>query len=113
MNVKIIGVTGTIGSGKSTLIKLINQNYSSVPIIDMDKMTRGIFKQTCFIERVQRIFKGENVLKDGKIKERLDKKKISKFIFGSKNKLIRFKYLFYIYYKLGIETIKILFKVLK
>ena len=55
---KIVGVTGTMGSGKSTLIKMISYNYQHITIIDMDKITRGLFKQSFFIQKVKKILKG-------------------------------------------------------
>ena len=41
---KIIGITGNSGSGKSTISKLISKNYEA-KIIDADKTMENIYRQ--------------------------------------------------------------------
>jgi dephospho-CoA kinase len=43
--VRIIGVTGCIATGKSTLTKLIHQNYHKIDIIDCDEINKNIRKK--------------------------------------------------------------------
>lgn len=84
-DLNIIGITGTIGSGKTTLIKQISYHYPQIPILEIDWITRSLFRQPFFIQKVKQIFKNQNVTKENQSKERLHKKRISEIIFGRRN----------------------------
>ncbi len=73
---KVIGITGNIGSGKSTIANLLNS--TRIKIIDLDKLGHKLLEDKKYIDKMVDIF-GKIVLKgDGK----LDRKKIGKIVFS-------------------------------
>ncbi len=91
---KIIGVTGGIGSGKSTVSSMFRQLGADV--IDADEISRAITKKngSAFDEIVSN-FGEEILLENGEI----DRKKLGQIVFSDKNKLevlneITHKYIF-------------------
>ncbi len=80
---KILGVTGGIGSGKSEVLKYLHQAYGAV-IAPLDDVARKLQKkgQPCFV-RITEEF-GSGILRpDGE----LDREKLSKTVFSSPEKL--------------------------
>lgn len=80
-NTKIVGITGGIGSGKSTAAKLLAENLSSV-LIDADKLSREVMAGEDIKEQIKLnispdVFDKNNVL---------DRKKLADIIF-SDNKM--------------------------
>ncbi|MDD2890747.1 MAG: dephospho-CoA kinase, partial [bacterium] len=75
----IIGVTGDIGTGKSTVAKFLKE-FSRGEIINVDKLGWEILekKKTKLIDTF-----GEKIITRGKI----DRKKLGKIVFNDKNKL--------------------------
>ena len=78
---KIIGVTGGIGSGKTTIINYIKQKGFAVYIAD--EAGKKIMQNTNVINQVNKLFNNEVLLPDGM----LDRSKISKIVFNNKELL--------------------------
>lgn len=77
---KIIGLTGGIGSGKSTVAGYFQE--LGVPVYVADTEAKKIMDQPDTIQEVQQIF-DENVIFEGK----LDRKKIASIVFNNAEKL--------------------------
>ncbi|NLC68969.1 MAG: dephospho-CoA kinase [Clostridiaceae bacterium] len=79
---KVIGVTGGIGSGKSTVTKILHDLGARV--IDADKVAREVTgKGQPALEEIRSFFGGEVINEKGE----LDRKKLSSIVFGDKEKL--------------------------
>ena len=73
---KIIGITGNSGSGKSTISKLISKNYEA-KIIDADKIAKEMTKNNGeYLQAIRQAF-GNDVIKNNE----LDKKKLADIVF--------------------------------
>ena len=73
---KIIGITGNSGSGKSTISKLISKNYEA-KIIDADKIAKEITKNNGeYLQAIRQAF-GNDVIKNNE----LDRKKLADIVF--------------------------------
>ncbi|QYS85880.1 dephospho-CoA kinase [Flavobacterium oreochromis] len=77
---KVIGLTGGIGSGKTTIAHLFRDN--GVPVYIADEEARNIMELPETIEQVANLF-GEEVLLGGKI----DRKQLSQIVFNDPSKL--------------------------
>lgn len=78
----VIGLTGNIGCGKSSLSKILKDN--SLDIIDADIISREIMSNNKLLEEVFQVF-GEDVKdKDGT----LNRKKLASIVFSDDKKLI-------------------------
>lgn len=78
----VIGLTGNIGCGKSSLSKILKDN--SLDIIDADIISREIMSNNKLLEEVFQVF-GEDVKdKDGN----LNRKKLASIVFSDDKKLI-------------------------
>ena len=76
---KIIGITGNSGSGKSTISKLISKNYEA-KIIDADKIAKEMTMNNGeYLQAIKQTF-GEDVIKDNT----LDRKKLADIVFSNK-----------------------------
>ncbi len=78
---KIIGLTGGIGSGKSTVAKYIASK--GIPIYIADEEAKKIMSKKSVIKEVQSIF-DETIINDDK---QLDRKKIASIVFQNPSKL--------------------------
>lgn len=73
---KIIGITGNSGSGKSTISKLISKNYET-KIIDADKIAKKMTKDNGeYLQAIRQAF-GNDVIKNNE----LDRKKLADIVF--------------------------------
>ena len=73
---KIIGITGNSGSGKSTISKLISKNYEA-KIIDADKIAKEMAKNNGeYLQAIRQAF-GNDVIKNNE----LDRKKLADIVF--------------------------------
>ena len=78
---KIIGLTGGIGSGKTTVARFFEQN--GVPVYIADDEARKLMSQVEIIAEIQSVFAEKITDKDGN----LDRKKISQIVFNNSVKL--------------------------
>lgn len=78
---KIIGLTGGIGSGKSTIAAYIASK--GIPVYIADEEAKKIMNRKSVISEVSAIF-SENILDD---KNKLDRKKIASIVFNNPEKL--------------------------
>lgn len=79
---KIVGLTGGISSGKSTVSNMIKEN--KIPIIDADKIARELVEPNSgVLKDIQREFGDEIVNPDGT----LDRKKLGNIVFNNKARL--------------------------
>lgn len=73
---KIIGITGNSGSGKSTISKLISKNYEA-KIIDADKIAKEMTNSNGeYLQAIRQAF-GNEVIKNNE----LDRKKLADIVF--------------------------------
>lgn len=81
---KVIGVTGGVGCGKSTVLDLIQENFNAY-VVKADDIGRNVLdKGTCGYCKVIELF-GDNILqRNGEI----DRKKLAEIVFNNKNKLM-------------------------
>ncbi len=79
----LIGITGNIGAGKSTIIKFLKNKDSA--IIDLDKLGHQILKKEKIKKDVVKLF-GKYVL----TKNQLDRKKIGRIVFYNNDLLERY-----------------------
>lgn len=90
---KIIGITGSSGSGKTSVAKLLEEKYK-VKTIDADKVVKEMsVPGTEYIKKIEECFGKEILLQDGK----LNKKLLAEKIYQNKEDLeklnnITFKY---------------------
>lgn len=78
---KIIGLTGGIGSGKTTVARFFEQN--GVPVYIADDEARKLMSKVEIIAEIQSVFAEKITDKDGN----LDRKKISQIVFNDSVKL--------------------------
>lgn len=93
---KKIGITGSIGSGKSAVSKFLAER--GFKVIDADQIIRELYYEKDFIEEMIGAF-GEEVLSDNKEKKELDRKKIAKIVFSDKAMLDKLDSLVSPFYK--------------
>lgn len=77
----ILGLTGGIGTGKSTVAKMLREK--NIPVVDTDSISKEIIEYPEIIEKIKaeissKIFNNEN---------KLDRKKLSEIVFENKEKL--------------------------
>lgn len=75
----IIGITGNSGSGKSTVSKMINENYNA-KVIDADRIAKEMAKNNSeYLQAIRQTF-GEDIVKNNE----LDRKKLADIVFSNK-----------------------------
>lgn len=76
---KIIGITGNSGSGKSTIAKIIKEECNGI-IIDADKIAKNMTNtSTEYVKEIAKVF-GMNVINDNQ----LNRQKMADIIFNDK-----------------------------
>ncbi|APH15707.1 dephospho-CoA kinase [Clostridium sporogenes] len=81
-----IGLTGGIGSGKSTIAEMIKEK--DIPVIDADKISREVLKlYPEILIKVKEVFGKEFLDDNGDLKRR----EFSSYIFKNKNKRIEYE----------------------
>ncbi len=78
---KIIGLTGGIASGKSTVLDLIKKNYN-VNVFDCDKESHMLLENIDIKRKIEKEF-GNYVFDN----EKISRKKLGEIVFSNKNKL--------------------------
>lgn len=78
---KVIGLTGSIGTGKSSVSNLLKKK--GISIIDADEISRNLTKNKNIILEIEILFKEKLKNIDGS----LDRKKLANIVFNSKSKL--------------------------
>ena len=78
---KIIGLTGGIGSGKTTVVKYFASK--GIPVYIADEAAKSIMNDKKVVQEVQAIFSENVILKNGL----LDRNAIRKIVFDDKSKL--------------------------
>lgn len=79
----VIGLTGNIGCGKSSLSKILEEN--SLDVIDADLISREIMNDNNLLKKVFDTFGGNIKRNDGT----LDRKKLGSIVFNDENKLVK------------------------
>lgn len=84
-DMKIIGVTGGVGSGKSAVLTVLEEKYGAY-VCQLDTVAKELQKpgSTC-LEKIVALFGRRILRKDGK----LDRQKLSREVFGNQEKLKR------------------------
>lgn len=82
---KIIGITGGVGSGKSAVLQLLRQEYGAV-VVQLDEVAKKLQKKgtPCWNEIIE-VF-GTEILDETK---ELDRKKLAQIVFQDQEKLAR------------------------
>lgn len=78
---KIIGLTGGIGSGKTTIVNYIASK--NIPVYIADDAGKRVMEQAEIIQRINLLFDGKVLLNNGQ----LDRKKIASLVFNDSEKL--------------------------
>ncbi len=78
---KVIGITGGIGSGKSTVTRLLHEKYG-LPVIDADALARDVTEDAAVCAEIARRIDASVVDGQG----RLDRRKLARIVFGDESK---------------------------
>lgn len=90
---KIIGVTGSSGAGKSTVCEIIKEKYNS-EIIDADKVARQLTKKgSAYLSAIVKCFGNEIINDEGN----LIRKKLANIIYNNNEKREKLNELTFIY----------------
>lgn len=79
MKRKVIAVTGGIGSGKSTVCRLLEKK--GFRVVDCDALSRRVAEQSETLEEIKRVF-GKRFVADGS----LDRRALAREVFSDKKK---------------------------
>lgn len=79
----IIGITGGIGSGKSTVAKILSENLNA-PILDADKISKECMKSQIILNKIRSFF-GSAIFDSPEI---INSERLSKIVFSSEEKLL-------------------------
>lgn len=80
---KVIGITGGVGSGKSAVLKLLEEEYHAV-VVQLDEVAKALQRKgtPCWKAIVEAF--GREILDEN---EELDRKKLAQIVFQSSEKL--------------------------
>lgn len=85
---KVIGITGGIATGKSTVVEYLKTK--GYPIIDSDQIAHQVLESPMILENIKTIF-GEKFFENGK----LNRKIFSNYVFNDKKELKKLEELVY------------------
>lgn len=98
---KIIGITGSSGAGKSTVSKLLEKNYNAYHI-DADKLAKELYKKgTPYYNAIVKEFTSEILDKENQI----DKKKLANIIYHNSEKREKLNLITFHYITISIQEI--------
>ena len=89
MKPRMIALTGCIGSGKSTVAKILSQEYS-FDVVDCDVLAREVAEDSDVLAEISALL-GKNCIVDGK----LDRKKVRETVFADAELHKRYSALFF------------------
>jgi dephospho-CoA kinase len=75
----VVGITGILGSGKSTVTKILRK--WKFKVISCDEIVHDLWKKKSILKKIKRIL-GEEIIKNGKV----NRKKVREIIFKDKTK---------------------------
>ena len=102
---RLLAITGTIGSGKSTLVKLLRKQFPELLIIDCDEVTHTLFDSLKFQQKLKEILNGNPILNSS---GELDRRAIGKVIFDPANSDLKTKYLRFINFAIFKKLLKLI-----
>jgi len=79
---KIIGLTGSIGSGKSTVAAMLREH--NIPVIDADELAREALFETGVLDKIRERF-GDRIFLDSRT---INRKRLGEIVFAHKQALI-------------------------
>lgn len=80
---KVIGITGGIGSGKSTVSRILSEKLNA-PILDADKIAKEAINSPEIISKIKKFF-GESIFDNPQL---INREKLSDIVFSNENKLL-------------------------
>jgi len=80
---KVIGITGGIGSGKSTVSRILSEKLNA-PILDADKISKQAMNSPEIILRIKKFF-GEVIFDNPTL---INREKLSNIVFSNEEKLL-------------------------
>lgn len=80
---KVIGITGGIGSGKSTVSRILSEKLNA-PILDADKISKQAMNSPEIILRIKKFF-GEVIFDNPEL---INREKLSNIVFSNEEKLL-------------------------
>ena len=80
---KVIGITGGIGCGKSTVAKLLSEKLNA-PILDADKISKECMKSPIILNKIRTFF-GSAIFDSPEI---INSERLAKIVFSSEEKLL-------------------------
>lgn len=96
---KIIGVTGKSGSGKSTFVKIFN-NENNYKVINIDTLVHKLLNEDKIKSLLVNMF-GKEILKDNAI----DRKALGRLVFASKESIQKYNDFIYEYMQIELDHI--------
>ncbi len=101
---KVIGLTGTIGSGKSTVSKILMAK--DFPVFDADSNVHQLMNHNeSVITKIVNLF-GEDILVDNKTDNKIDRQKLGSIVLSSSSKLRDLENVLYPYVIENIQKFK-------
>jgi len=80
---KVIGITGGIGCGKSTVAKILSEKLNA-PILDADKISKECMKSPIILNKIRTFF-GPAIFDSPEI---INSERLAKIVFSSEEKLL-------------------------
>ena len=95
---KVIGITGGIGSGKSTVSRILSEKLNA-PILDADKIAKEAVNSPEIISKIKKFF-GESIFDNPQL---INREKLSDIVFSNENKLLELNKIIHPYVMEEIE----------